>query len=503
ALKQVGIASGETTYVIFSIAAGTCFLLALYFFKFSNKDEFEESAVIKILIASFGGLQLFFGYAESYSLFYIFGLFYVLYAIKLMISGRGLLGASIMLALSCASHITALVLVPSFIYLVYYNLKKIKPKTFSRKYLPIIISFVLVAAVIVQEILLRVYVGEYITSVSGGYLPLLPFTGYTIFSLQHLYDVLNELLVVAPAALMLLLAGIGTPGGSRRSLNIFLLVVGLSAGLMLMIIDPKLGYPRDWDLFSIPAAIFGTAISIYFIKKLNFSRRPSRIKLIIGFLPIIFLAEWISVNSSLKAELTRAEDLLTLSEKGRGYGYELLVYYYRFKAKDNEKVLERLNKINDQGRNARVYNKIAKTELDLGREDDALKSIYKGLDIDSNFTELHLMAGTIWTKRGRPDYGLPHFLKALKLDPSRKETYHDIGTAYYKLDSLAMALRVYKDALSLFPDDALAYIEAGNMFRLMKQYDSAYYYVQQGIRINPKLAEGYQLLNMIRQEMTP
>ena len=146
---------------------------------------------------------------------------------------------------------------------------------------------------------------------------------------------------------------------------------------------------------------------------------------------------------------------------------------------------------------------IAKTELDMGRQDDALKSIYKGLEIDSNFAELHLMAGTIWTNRGRPDYGLPHFLKALKLDPGRKETYHDIGTTYYKLDSLGMALRVYKDAIRLFPDDGLAYIEAGNMFRLLKQYDSAYYYVREGIQINPRLAEGYQLLNVIKQEMTP
>lgn len=501
-LKMIGIASGETTYLIFSIAAGTCFVLALYLFKFS-KDDFRESAIIKILILSFGGLQLFFGYAESYSLFYIFGLFYILYAVRFMLSGRGLLGASIMLALSGASHITSLVFVPSFVYLVYYNFRKVKPKTFNRKYLPIIIASVLIAAVIVQEVLLRVYVAEYVTSVSGGYLHLLPFSGYTIFSPQHLYDVLNELLVVAPAALMLLLAGIGVRSNGRKSLNIFLLICGLSVGLMLMVIDPKLGFPRDWDLFSIPAAVLGTVISIYFIKKLRFDSRPDRIKLLIGFFPIIFLAGWVLVNSSLKAELTRAEDLLTLSEKGRGYGYELLVYYYRFKAKDNEKVLELLNKINDQGRNARVYNKIAKTELDMGRQDDALKSIYKGLEIDSNFAELHLMAGTIWTNRGRPDYGLPHFLKALKLDPGRKETYHDIGTAYYKLDSLGMALRVYKDAIRLFPDDGLAYIEAGNMFRLLKQYDSAYYYVREGIQLNPRLAEGYQLLNVIQQEMTP
>ncbi|PKK82179.1 MAG: hypothetical protein CVT49_14940 [candidate division Zixibacteria bacterium HGW-Zixibacteria-1] len=327
ALKLVGIFSGETTYIIFSIAAGTIFVLAVYLFRFTNDDEFDNGPIIKVLIVTFGGLQLFFGYAESYSLFYVFSLLYILYAVKFMLSRRGLLTASIMLALACASHITSLVLVPSFVYLIYHNQKNVKPKTFGSKYPPIIISFTVVAAVLVQEILLRVNIGEYITSVSGGYLHLLPFSDYTILSPMHLFDVLNEILVVAPVALILFIAGISsTNTGARKKLNIFLLIAGLSAGLMLMIIDPKLGFPRDWDLFSIPAAILGLAVSIYFINKINFSRKAPYVKLITGFFPVILLSGWVLMNSSLKGQLTRAEDLLTLKfPRFSGHGERILL----------------------------------------------------------------------------------------------------------------------------------------------------------------------------------
>lgn len=361
------------------------------------------------------------------------------------------------------------------------------------------------AGLIIQEFHLRAALEEYIPTVSGGLLPFFAAGEYSMLSPDHLYDILNELLLIAPIGLILLIVTIfiRRRANIKNSPGIFLGITALFSLLMLLVIDPKLGLARDWDLFSIPAAAIGGAIIIFALLRIKFAENAGPTKLTINALALLFLSGWIFTNSSVSGQLDRTENLLSLSEKGQGYGYELLVYYYRFEAKNNEKALELLNKISGEAKNARVYNKIAKTELDLGREDDALKSIYRGLEIDSNFTELHLMAGTIWTNRGRPDYGLPHFLKALSIEPQRKATYHNIGTAYYKLDSLAMALRVYKDVIDLYPDDAMAYVEAGNMFRLLRQYDSANFYIREGLQIDPGIAEGYQLLNMIKRETSP
>jgi len=503
-LNLIGKFSGETIYTIFSIAAGTSFIISIYLFRLDDRERIIDEPLMKILLITFGGSQLFFGYAESYALFYIFSLLYILYAVRFLLSGKGLLAASIFLGLSCTSHITALILAPSFFYLAFYNHRIICPEKFPRKYIPSIIALAMIAAVIVQEILLRIYVGEYVTSVSGGYLSLWPLSEYTVFSPAHLLDVLNEILIIVPVILILAFAGFGVPSNDKhKNLNIFLSITAVSGALMMVIVDPKLGYARDWDLFSIPTAMLGLAGVIYFTTKLNLkAERPCK-RFVIGALSMIFLSGWVLTNASVQGQLNRAEDLLSLDDKGRGYCTELLAYYYRYNAHNNEKSLELLQSIPGRGKNARVYYKIAKTEIDLGRHEDALESIYKGLDLDSNYAALHLMAGTILTNRGKPEQGLPHLQRAITLDQSRKEAYHTLGTAYYKLDSLDMALMIFKDIARVYPDDAMAYIEAGNMYRLLRQYDSAYFYIRQGLQINPDIAEGYQLLNAIKREMSP
>jgi len=503
-LKLFGVVSGEVTYTLFSVIAGTAFVVTIYLFHWPKKMNLNVGGLVKLIIICFGGTQLFFGYVESYSLYYIFSLLYILFAMRFIITGKRLLVTSLLLGLACASHLTALIFVPSFVYLVALNFRKTKGGGFVQRIIPIIIVIIPVLGLLIQEYRLREALEEYIPSVSAGLLPFFSTTEYSMLSPMHLFDILNELLLIAPIALVLLILLAFRRGkADKENPGIFLLIVSVCSLIMLFAIDPKLGLARDWDLLAIPAAAIGAAITIFALVREHSYKPPASVKLSFGLMALLFLSGWVFANSSVTGQLNRAEDLLKLSEKGRGYGYELLYYYYRHEAKDDEKALQLLNSITGEAKNARVYSKIAGTELDLGRQDDALKSIKKGLEIDGNFTELHLMAGTIWANRGRADYGLPYFLKALSLEPYRKDIYYDVGSVYYKLDSIALALAVYKDVIDLYPDDAMAYFGVGNMFRLLKQYDSASYYVQQGLRINPGIAEGYQILNAIKREMSP
>jgi tetratricopeptide (TPR) repeat protein len=224
----------------------------------------------------------------------------------------------------------------------------------------------------------------------------------------------------------------------------------------------------------------------------------SRLAFLVGAASILFLSSWILTNASAQRQLTRAEDLLKLTDRGHGYGAELLAEYYKFEAKDNEKTLEILQSITGRARNARVYNKIAKVQIDMGRREDALKSIYKGLEIDSTWPELHLLAGVNWTILGHPEKGLPHLLTALGFDPGRPEIYHALANAYYRLDSLYKATLAFKEVLRLKPDYATVYFETSNAYRLMGQYDSALVYVKKGLRLNPNFPRGYKLLDLIK-----
>ena len=74
--------SGESIYAFYSMICGTIFVTVIYLFKFPESWKDESSSYIKWLIISMGGIQLFFGYAESYSLYYPMSLIYILMAVK-------------------------------------------------------------------------------------------------------------------------------------------------------------------------------------------------------------------------------------------------------------------------------------------------------------------------------------------------------------------------------------------------------------------------------------
>jgi tetratricopeptide (TPR) repeat protein len=501
-LQLFGILSGELSYVIFSVASGIAFVLIVYLIKFPNDIPAENIVLIKLIAVSLGGMQMFCGYVESYTFFYLFALLFLFWAVRFLLSGKGLITASIFLALAMAAHITAGFLLPAFAYLAWFNLKKIRPKTFAHKYLAILIVILIILGHIGAEIRLKYFVDVYTPSFAAGILPLYSFSKYSILSPPHVYDILNQLLLIIPAAVILLIyfiTGIRFDS-SRKDLNQFLLIVILCALLVLALVDPKLGYARDWDLFSISAAAMGLSIVILLAIGLKTSGRLNRNSVfMIASLSILLLSGWILTNASAKRQLQRAEDLLGLSEKGRGYSTELLAYYYRMELGDSEKSLQLLESITGPAKNARVYSKIAKTQLDLHRDDAALKSASRGIALDSGNIELQLMAGYIWLKKGRPELALPRMLKANELAPGRPEVFHFLCNIYADLDSLGKAIMAGHAAIRLKPDFAPSYIELGEIFYRMHVYDSALVYTKAGLKLDPSISTGYQILEDIKK----
>ena len=79
---------------------------------------------------------------------------------------------------------------------------------------------------------------------------------YSLFSLSHLLDLINHQLLVSPVGLLMLLTSVlafsGRTGRRDRAAR-FLLILSLCTLAYAFLADPKLGYPRDWDLFAFSA----------------------------------------------------------------------------------------------------------------------------------------------------------------------------------------------------------------------------------------------------------
>jgi len=502
-LKIFGAASGELTYTIISTAVGIVFVTTIYLFRFPKQITSNSAVLVKLLTISMGSMQIFFGYVESYTFFYLFSLLFILWATKFTLINRGLTIASLMLALAMASHITAIFLLPGFAFLIYINLKNTRPLSLNKKYLPILLVLLAVAGLIIQEIRLKYFMDIYTPSFSGSILPLFSLSEYSIFSPKHLYDIFNQMLLIAPACFLLLPCFI--PGlkleSDKKNLYILLSIVFVCGLLLISIIDPKLGYARDWDFLSIPTSMLGLSLSIFLLIGQNKQKANKYTVFVIGSISLILLSGWILTNSSEKRQIERAEDLLSLSEKGQGYSTELLAHYYRYKKNDVQKALELYQGITGRAKNARVYNKIAKAQNELGRYEDALKSANSGLELDSNLTDLQFMAGYILLKLDKPRLALPYLHKARKLAPDRSDIYYFLSNAYYQIDSIGISLITAREAIRLKPDFAPTYIQIGNIFNRLEVYDSAFVYTKRGLKLDPNNATGYELLEDIKEKL--
>jgi len=138
-LKVFETSSGELSYVLFSIVSGILFTVLIYLYKTPEKIR-NYSVMIKTMALFSGGSLLFFGYVESYSLNFMFSILYILYSLKFIYDKTSLGKVVTFLLLASVSHITALVLYPSFLYLMYSHIKNNPELSPIRKFLPIVLS---------------------------------------------------------------------------------------------------------------------------------------------------------------------------------------------------------------------------------------------------------------------------------------------------------------------------------------------------------------------------
>ncbi|MFH1373290.1 MAG: tetratricopeptide repeat protein [bacterium] len=240
------------SFQIISISSGILFLITVGAVGKSLFERTTDRLLFWLGLCSGGYMLLFFGYVENYSLFVLSVAVYSLLgllATRKKIS-KWLILPPLMLAVFL--HILGVTLIPSAAYLLLLDspvgnaIRRLSIKT------KVLMSFV------VGLILLTVMYHYY--SVSFYFqLALLPivqnrFTaeGYTLFSLRHLVDLINLLVLLLPGLPVVIAALFSVPLRkiARREDFRYLLILAASCIGAVFIFDPKLGMPRDWDLFA-------------------------------------------------------------------------------------------------------------------------------------------------------------------------------------------------------------------------------------------------------------
>ncbi len=236
--------------------------------------------VLFLSLFATGVLLLFFGYVENYPMIWIGLTGFIYFSLLYIKTGQGFVFAALFLILGIFIHLLMGVFIPAFILLLFARGYGAKIYNRHRH------IFWTAAALIILAFLI-VFFRKYSSDLyfRNIFLPLIYgkpiYPVYSILSLPHILDIINLLFILAPLLWLLIPLARGRAKAVLKSKEgLFLFITALGGLGFLVIIDPTLGMPRDWDLLS--ASAFGFALLVGL--SLSEKRKPLLNKFLLSFL---------------------------------------------------------------------------------------------------------------------------------------------------------------------------------------------------------------------------
>jgi hypothetical protein len=272
--------SAYLSYRVCAYLCGLLFLIGLY----RSVRNKQLLLVVVPAALTFPAIQFFFGYVESYTFSFTLSILYLVSAGLDIDSKRISLRTIVILVLAIGFHLSTAVLVPSLVYLVWNK--------YRRK------SEVLVAtAVLLVLFASGILYAHFELHLAQVFLPPLATQNnpYSLLSVAHLRDLFNIFTLDYP--LLLLLAPALT--GFRHKHRWFYLIALLPALIFVVLLDPKIGALRDWDLLAAASAPSIIAI-IWLISNIAKHHRTQIYALSLPLLifAVMHVGSWVVANSS-------------------------------------------------------------------------------------------------------------------------------------------------------------------------------------------------------------
>ncbi len=163
---------------------------------------------------------------------------------------------------------------------------------------------------------------------------------------------------------------------------------------------------------------------------------------------------------------------------------------------------------------AAAYNWLGMTYDKKGDLDNALfydeKSLKLAIELGNKKREASDLnnIALIFQEKGEPDKALSYFEKSLSLvsEKDKATVYNNIAMVYDDKGEYAKAVSYYKKAIAIdtrygnYRASGIHMLNLGNAYREMKDFNNAYYYLQEGIKMEKKVGDkdweamGYQYL---------
>ena len=446
-----------TAHAAVSIAAGFIFVLAALRLGRLLRQKFFVAAALLTL----GTIQLFFGYAESYCLATAALLFYIVLALEYLAGRRRLAWVGTALAIGVALHNALLFLLPSYVYIIAAGPEKDKTRAGTRaaQSVPFLAAIAGLALLTLTRSLIH-------PGVADGSQPLMllhllhdPFGQYTLFSLKHLVDFMNEQVLISPLAWLCALAFLAALvkdraiGGSRRFR--FLLVASAFPLAFNLVVRPALGGSRDWDLWSMGSLPYVIAAVSWIATGMQ-RRRDMRLAaytlVLVGFFHVL---PWVATNHSARLSLDRfnrmvennplwSEDRIASSESELGH-------FYLERNEDEVALTHLARAVQVDPANGRYWDALGVAYITLRRYGEAEAPILKAIGLNPDDGSAYNNLGRVYYVLGRMDEAEAALKKAIALDPKAGPAYFNLGRIYASRGEDALALAAFREAVKVWP----------------------------------------------------
>lgn len=420
-------ATAAFTYAIVSCAAGGIYVgLNVHLARKVFTDITSRCLFVGGMI-SLGGMALFAGYPENYSLLValiplwllsVFGIkedkFKAWWFVGLMIIMTGL-------------HFFAFLLVPpGLIHL--YRTGKWRPGRIQT-------AFVILICGLFLGLMFSILQSHYRGVTAIFVAPKNWFSG------GHLMDFFQSQILASPAIIvmtgLLLLSRKPRMGQEEKIL--------FSSSIIMIVfwffLRPVIGAPFDWDLFSIPAFIYTPFLIVRLGKKLSESPALPYLAGLIMVISLFHTLPWLFLHSSEEKSVSRFEDRLELEvERNRwsaGWGYYKLGKYFRQKGEIEEAFSAYESSIAANPKYSVLHEKIGLEMLAIGRLDlatsrleDAHKLNPTNPMIKMELVEIKLLYAGQLSKHGKAAEAEKEFLDVLEIAPKNMTALRELIHLY-------------------------------------------------------------------------
>jgi tetratricopeptide (TPR) repeat protein len=463
------VPSQSASFRVVSIACGVVWLGALlYAIGVMTKDG-RRRLLLAALVVTLGMTKLFYGYPETSPLLAAAMALVIATGVRAIATGAGEWALVVAAVVAGALHLTGLLALPAVALILLPRLKTRSAARLAIFAAPIALAVLYAIVLLGRKTGADAY-GDYWSEFIPLAGPLHAKQAYTLFSLPHLIDMMNESLLLGPFVLVgvALVAVMGRrwyAGVARESsIDVFLATILIPFLALSWTFNRKLGAARDWDLVA-SVAVPATLLFGRWLGGLMESERVdaaagarvggawiSRAAVALGAAGALHLAGWVLVGTQPSRALAHFErifsDGVAASPFARSYALE----------------------------------EIGAVHLAARRFPEATRAYEAAVRADPGNAKATGSLGALYGSAGRTEEAMILFRETVRLRPEIAMAHFNLANALARRNEWVEAEREYREALRLEPDNGLAWLYLGSVVKRQGNVEEARRIWREGLR---------------------